>query len=115
MYENQLWPMAQSNVNLTYQKIPNFCQANNFSCIFGPFCFFLALQTPLVELEPAYLHLSTILLLDMAEFSKNDRSHIEHKIDFPDIFASCNETGSLVIVAVLLNLTFLFSVLITYY
>lgn len=36
----------------------------------------------------------------MAASSKTDRSHIEHKIDFPDIFASYNETGSLVIVAV---------------
>lgn len=44
----------------------------------------------------------------MAASSKNDRRHTEHKIDFPDIFASCNETGLLVIVAVLLNLTFLF-------
>lgn len=50
----------------------------------------------------------------MVASSKNDRSYIEHKIDFPDIFASCNETGSLVIVTVLLNLTFLFSVFITY-
>lgn len=51
----------------------------------------------------------------MAASSKNDRSHIEHKIDFTDIVASCNETGSLVIVAALLNLTFMFSFYITYY
>lgn len=51
----------------------------------------------------------------MAASSKNDRSHIEHKTDFSDIFASCNETGSLVIVALLLNSTFLFSIFITYY
>lgn len=51
----------------------------------------------------------------MAASSKNERSHIEQKTDFPNIFASCNETGSLVIVTVLLNLTSLFSFFITYY
>lgn len=25
--------------------------------------------------------------------SKNNRSHIEHKIDFPDIFALCDESS----------------------